>query len=486
MQPLRTLAALEESRLTSRYWNLAGVVLIATAFEFFDFFIIGFISSVVATEWHLSFGDVGVILYTSGFGAIIGSFLGGWLGARHGRRLPFIIGIVATTLFSGATALAPFGAIWYLALFRFVVGAGLGVMVTTGQTIVVELTPARHRTYLAGFAGVGIIPLGTLAASALSATLLPAIGWRGIAAIGAIPCLLCIWAFFAVPESPRWLLEQGRFEEARNEVARLAKRPVDSILLESPSAQRLTEPTVSSGSRSTGYGALHRYRRGAFFTWAAWLGAATATYGVTLWGPTIFSQALKITPAQAAELFIYVSMVGFLGRILFSALPHWIGRRPAGIIMGIGSAVLLFVAALAGGPTATAASVLVVAIAVGNLFVDGGFANLAPASTEIYPTHLRTQAMGLAEISNGFGKIIGPLGLAIIAGTSNVVSPSATESAITPGLLFLGCFSLLVAVAFYVFPETRGKSLESVHLPEGAKAALPGDKSGEMAIPDQP
>jgi putative MFS transporter len=104
----------------------------------------------------------------------------------------------------------------------------------------------------------------------------------------------------------------------------------------------------------------------------------------------------------------------------------------------------------------------VVAFVVGYFFIDGGFANLAPSTPEVFPTHLRSHSSGLAETVNGFGKILGPLGLAVIAGTSNIVNPEATREAITPALYFLAAFSLMTAFAFLLIPETRKKTLEEV------------------------
>ena len=454
------LRAIDESPLTSRYWNFAVLILVATAFEFFDFFIIGFIISIIAPEWELTFGESATVLYAGGVGAIVGSFVGGWWGHRSGRRVPFIVGILVTTLGSGAIALSPVGAVWYLTLLRFMVGVGLGIMVTLALTAMVELTPTKHRTYLAGFATVGLIPIGTLLAASLSAALGPIIGWRGLAAIGAIPAVLAIWAWAVMPESPRWLISRGRAEEARGVVAWLTKRPEGSMSLDVSSDRQA--PETARPPESSNYIALYRYPKSFWFTVLAWLGATTAIYGVTLWGPTIFTLVLDVTPGQAASFFIWVTLGGFVGRITFAALGHWIGRRPAGILMGLGGAALLFAATLTQQATLGPVSLFVVAFVVGYFFIDGGFANLTPSTPEVFPTRLRAHGSGLAEVANGFGKILGPLALAVIAGTSNIVNPEATSQAITPGLYCLAAFSLLTALAFLLIPETRGKTLEAV------------------------
>lgn len=357
------LRAIDESPMTSRYWSFAALILVATAFEFFDFFIIGFIISIIAPEWELTFGATATVLYAGGVGAIVGSFVGGWWGHRSGRRIPFIAGIVITTLSAGAIALSPVGAVWYLSFLRFMVGAGLGIMVTLALTAMVELTPTKHRTWLAGFATVGLIPIGTLLAASLSASLGPIIGWRGLAAIGAIPIVLAIWAWAVVPESPRWLINRGRAEEARGVVAWLTKRPEESMSLDVFSDDQAAD--TAQAPESSNYAALYRYPKSFWFTVLAWLGATTAIYGVTLWGPTIFTLVLGVTPGQAATFFIWVTLGGFVGRITFAALGHWIGRRPAGILMGVGGAAFLIVATLTQQATLGIVSLFVAAFVVG-------------------------------------------------------------------------------------------------------------------------
>ena len=80
-------------------------------------------------------------------------------------------------------------------------------------------------------------------------------------------------------------------------------------------------------------------RRRAALVGVVWLFASTAFYGVYQWGPTIFAQLFKISPREAAGLFIYVSAVGVAGKILFSVLPQMIGRRRSGELMGYGAAI---------------------------------------------------------------------------------------------------------------------------------------------------
>ena len=73
---------------------------------------------------------------------------------------------------------------------------------------------------------------------------------------------------------------------------------------------------------------------------------------------------------------------------------------------------------------------------------------------------LGARASGLGQAANGVGKIVGPLSLALIAGSSNVVSPQATSDAVLPAYLFLAFCMLLVGLSFvFLAVETHGKAM---------------------------
>ena len=101
---------------------------------------------------------------------------------------------------------------------------------------------------------------------------------------------------------------------------------------------------------------------------------------------------------------------------------------------------------------------LVLLLMCSTFCIEGGFSNLAPYTVESYGVSMGARASGLGQTANGFGKIIGPLSLALIAGTSNLVSPQATAAAIFPAFLFLAACMGLVGLSFLVLGvETHGK-----------------------------
>ena len=92
-----------------------------------------------------------------------------------------------------------------------------------------------------------------------------------------------------------------------------------------------------------------------------------------------------------------------------------------------------------------------------DFFNAGGFSNLAPYTPEAYGVRMGARASGLGQGANGAGKIIGPLSLAVIAGTSNVLKPAATEAAVFPAFMFLAYCGLAIGLAFtFLGGETHG------------------------------
>jgi putative MFS transporter len=97
----------------------------------------------------------------------------------------------------------------------------------------------------------------------------------------------------------------------------------------------------------------------------------------------------------------------------------------------------------------------------GDLFFEGGLANLAPYSVEVFGVRLGARSVGLAQAANAIGKMAGPIILAVIAGTSNFVSPQATADSILPAFTFFAGCSLVVGLCFTLIPlETHGKPLQ--------------------------
>ena len=447
------VAIYDKAPLTPRYWISMTLAVLTSVFDFFDFYIVGFLVAVLGPQWHLTFGQTSIILLSAGVGAIVGALAWGALSDRWGRKTLLVSAVVLCGLGAGSVSLIPDGAWGLFAALRFVVGFGVGAGAAVGVPLIVEYTPTRHRTVLAS-ATVIPVSLGVLAASLTAATLVNEIGWRGLAMLGFAPLVPAILIAFIMPESVRWLVTCGRQAEARAIVARTVGVP-EKVLPQSAASGLAGQATPA-----VSFADLLAEPRLFWLTVVVWFAASTANYGVLLWGPTIVALLYGVSIKEAAHLFVFVSLVGMLGRAFFSLLPQWLGRRRCGEIMGYGIAISLGAAGLFFDRTILGYPAFVVLLIPAALFFDGGFSNIAPYSAEIFPVRLSARGVGLAQAANGVGKIAGPLCLALIAGTSNLISPKATIDAVMPAFLFLAVCGLAIGLAFSLLGvETHGKPL---------------------------
>ena len=445
------LSSVEKSRLTPRYYLTIGLLVLQEMFEFYDFFLVGYLVSVLAPGWHLTYGQGAVMLLSSGVGAIFGSLAGGRIADTIGRKKLIWGGGLLFSLGAAGCALIPDGAWILFSMLRFVVGFGSIAAVSAQNPLVVEITPTRYRTFVSSMMVVPVA-LGTMFAAVISSSLLPVIGWRGVAATGAMPIITSLLLAWIAPESVRWLLSRGRNADARREAAKLTGVPEDSITL--PTALPPEKKPVALSE-------LFKDQRRFWWVVVIWTGISTGTYGIQLWGPTILSQLLKITAHEAAEYFIYVSIASFLGRVLFSVLPLYFGRRRSALF-GTSVSFLVMIAIFAFYQDFIAGwSVFALLVVAGAAFYSGSFSNMTPYVVEVFPVSLGARAFGLAQAANGVGKILGPVCLAVIAGSSDVVSPKATADAVAPAFLFLAACELAALIAIYAYRrETHGKPMD--------------------------
>jgi putative MFS transporter len=177
----------------------------------------------------------------------------------------------------------------------------------------------------------------------------------------------------------------------------------------------------------------------------------------------LFVLLLKVTPQQAAKMMILLSAFGFIGRVSFSYFSELMGRRNAGGLLGFGAGFLTILAGYNYDASLMGLSAFWLILAVTFFFADGGFAIVGPYAAEVWPSHLRTSGMGSAYGFGGIGKIIGPVGLALIVGSNNYLKPDVPLPQIPAAFLYLGCWFLMAGAVYYFFGiETKGKSIEEI------------------------
>src|SRR5579875_370116 len=444
------LALYDRAPLNRRYWT--SFILLAAVYilDFFDFFLIAFILSVIGPRWHLTYGKAALILYGSGVGAIVGSLVWGSLSDVFGRKLQIVTGTLICGVSAGLIGLLPTGAFITLAALRILVGFGLAAAITPALTIIVEATPTRWRTGMTSFF-VLTASAGPFLASFAAAALLRPLGWRGLAMLGFVPIAIGALVSIFVPASARWLLAKGRFEEARRAVAGHLGIALEQV--PAPAARPIRAPRASLAE-------LYVQPRLFWQTLLLWGGSTTAAFGYLLWGPTIVALALHTPAPQAARYFVYVSGAAMIGRILVALIVQRIGRRSIGIVFGFVAAIALVLAGYFHAVGIGGFPVFVILVAAAAFFIDGGLANLAPYTIEQYGVRLGARSSGLGHAAAGVGKITGPLILALIAGSGNLIRPKATAAAVFPAFLVLAASMLAVAFAFvFLAVEMHGRAI---------------------------
>jgi MFS transporter, putative metabolite:H+ symporter len=452
--------AYDRAPIGARYWRTFSVLAANQMLDFFDFFIVNYLVLVIVPQWRLTFGQTAVILLNAGVGAVIGALVWGFFADKWGRKPLIVTGTFICAVASMAVALVPDGDWIMFAALRFGVGFGLAASATPSGALIVEYTPTRLRTFAGSFIVVAN-SVGILLAATTSAALLEALGWRGVAALGILPAAVGTLVWLLVPESYLWLMSAGRPADARRAVAAALNVRPDTLPM----------PWVlKPGRQQVSLLELFVNPRRSVLVGLVWLCAAIAFYGVYQWGPTIFAQLLSVSPREAAKLFVYVGLVGVAGKTLFSVLPQWIGRRRCGEVMGYAAAAGLLLTGYFHDTVFLGLPAFVILLMAADLFFEGGLANLAPYSVEVYGVRLGARAVGLQQAANAVGKIVGPIVLAAIAGTNDLVTPKATAEAVFPAFVFFAACSLVVGLCFTaVGIETHGKRLAIDVGPEMAK-----------------
>ena len=448
------LASLDaQEHLSAGQWKLITAATFGIVLEFLDYFLIGFILAFVIGPWHLGLWQSSTILLSSGVGSMIGATLFGWLADKVGRRRIFLTTVTIFTLSTGALIFTPdsieYG--WlYLTAFRFLIGFGAGGLYCVDLPLVQEFVPSRMRGLVSGMV-TSAVPIGFLLGSGLVAFVAPLIGWRGLmvicVALGLVTLLIRAW----IPESPRWLLDNGRGEEARRSIAWATGLPVKSLAL-APQAAVVNPPAFRD---------LFRYPRSVAVSWITNLGMQTGYYGLTLWSPVMIVQFLKVPPSRAAFYMIFVTLSAFAGRVTLSLLSEVIGRRATGMLASFAATAILLLASWFGDQLLGATFLLLGLLIVAYFFGEGGFAIVGPYSAEVWPTQLRAMGMGSAYGFGGIGKIVGPMGLAIIAGSS--ASGGAAAIGVRSAFMYFAIWYVLCGVAYLLLGmETKGQSIEAI------------------------
>lgn len=446
-QGLGSIAARLE-RLPHSRWHVKVRFLIGavTFFEAFDQLLAASALPVLTEDWHLSTGQATFAVTTASVGMLIGALVAGWLGDRIGRVRTVALGVATTGVASLAVALA--NGIELFSLFRFVQGLGIGGVVPVAATYINEIARSDKRGRFVLLYEM-IFPAGLAAASLVAVWVVPNLGWRAMFVIGALPVVVAALLPKQVAESPRWLLTQGRDEEAERVIARIEAEVEKAVgePLPQPSGAP-AEEVVRGRLRDLFTG---RYLRRTTVLSALWFVAYYVNHGISTWLPSLYTKNFGLDLTTALVYTLLSNVTGLIGTFAVALVIDRIGRRPALVAALAGTALALGTLALAG---VTSGLQVAVFASCTTFFVYAINAGLYLYSPELYPTSNRARGAAFGGLWNRLGVILGPITVGAVLGSGGSLSLVFAQLACVAGA---GAVIALFAV------ETKGRTLEELN-----------------------
>jgi MFS family permease len=460
------------ARLDRLRWSNAhlGLLLALGAGWMFDSFEINLVGGVInplGEHFHATTSQSSFILWIWLVGILFGAMIGGRLADQFGRRRLFLVTLLWYCLFTLLTAASPTLQVLYV--FRFLTALGVGAEYPVINAAIAEFMPARTRgrasAGVMNFWPVGAILSGLVAYVILNAFALPnTVNWRYGFAIGGILALVVLYFRRRLPESPRWLLSQGRVAEAEAIVSRLELAA--GIDPAAPHELAAAEQQAAPNLRQALSELFRRYPGRLALGCALDLSEAFGYYGVFALLSIVVLKKVQYTNGEIPFFFILGNVGALAGGIVMTIWFDKLGRRwTVGLYYALAAAgVGLLAVATNSGSKAW----VLVAFMISSAFCTAAWTSAYPTFTELFPTHLRAAGVGFSVGIGRIGAAYGTLYLPSLA-----VSLGATASY----LLIVGFWMIgLVAIIIWTIRhgvEGAGKPLDAVSVRHGHLEAPP-------------
>ncbi|KVH02884.1 MFS transporter [Burkholderia sp. BCCIQ04A] len=366
------------------------VIGIGLFFDMYEIFLVSTIGSALQHEYGLSrqSADFKLLLASAFIGMFVGAMCLGSLADRIGRRKAFLLTLGWYSAFSLVGAFSVSADM--LVACRFLTGIGVGAIYPVADSFLSEILPKDKRGRLAAWAYttsyVAVPLVGFLALWLNPLHVAGVAGWRIILAVGSLGAVYVLLVQHRLPESPRWLLAQGRTADAHAALRRFAQSagvPVPEHFAEPVQPQR----PLGLGERIA---LLRRRPYGARYVMLAifHLFQGFGYYGFgTLAGTVVKSRGFDVTDST---LFIALSFIGYpIGSLLSIPLLNWIERRTLVIVSILSIAVFGLCFAYSGN------TVLIVGFGFLTTCASNVFSNAYHVyQAEIFPAGVRSTAIG--------------------------------------------------------------------------------------------
>ncbi|MGH9468791.1 MAG: sugar porter family MFS transporter [Terriglobia bacterium] len=409
----------------------------------FDTAVIAGTTQGLTHQYHLSPATLGITVSGALWGTILGAMLAGIPGDRYGRRDSLRLMAVLYLISALGCAFA-----WgwsALVVFRFVGGLGIGGSSVLGPMYIAEVSPPAWRGRLVMFFQFNIV-FGILLAYfsnyVISLQGFGDLSWRWMLGVAAIPAAVFFATLFAIPRSPRWLMKEGRANEARR-VLRMTGEPDVEAEIES----------IAESIRSArGQDALFRrkYRFPIFLAVTiAMFNQLSGINAILYYLNDIFARA-GFSQVSGDLQAVAVGATNLVFTIIAMALIDRVGRKALLLIGSVGTAASLAgvsVVFFTGRHDNLLVWFLMAYIA---FFGSSQGAVIWVYISEVFPNSVRAKGQSLGCFSHWFMN-------ALISGIFPLM---AAASGAYPFMFFGAMMVAQFFVVLFIYPETKGISLE--------------------------
>jgi MFS family permease len=411
----------DHERPTAAHRRILAFAWSAWCTGFFSLMLLSFVLKAIQNELGLS-KDALAPLTAVGVGMTgVGGLLFGWMSDRLGRRMSMAVSIAAFSLGNLACGLAP--NLEMLILARAVAGLGIGGTWGAGQAMLGETIPPALRGRYGALAQSGA-PAGLGLAAIMGSFLAPAVGWRTVFLISALP-LVVVFLWRRLPESDLWLEHRRRLHDGRldgHELER-ARRPV--------LAQLVAGDMIGLFSRAF---LLTAFNMSAYWFAVVWLPRYLQEgRGLSIFGSGWWTLA-----------FVAGSVTGYL---TFGWFSDRVGRRRAfAAYCGVTALGLALVLSEAVSSSAALGLACMVVAGIGT----GTWSCYGPYFSELFPTRVRGAAMSvIMNVTRGV-QFVAPFVIAAVAGRWGLAG----------GIALAAGFAVLAGAWVWTLPETAGARIE--------------------------
>ena len=342
----------------------------------------------------------------------LGGLLFGVVADRIGRTRSLMVSILVYSLASAACAFSH--SVTQLAVFRFVLGLGMGGEWTAAAALIAETWRPEHRGKALGVMQ-SAYAIGEAIAALVVRLVLPNFGWRAVFLVGVLPALLVFWVQSSVPEPTLW---------SERRLVRTQRPPLRLLL---------SGKVLRTGLLATAMNTCCLFGYWGLFTWIpAYLSLPPAQGG----------RGLSLV--RTTTFFLVLCAGKFLGYTAFGFFADAWGRRKSYFAYLLIAAMLVPIYGMTSRPT-----LLLLLGPLVAFFGTGFFSGYAAITSEIFPGEIRAAAMGLSY----------NVGRGISAIAPFAVGALAIKHGIGPAFLLQAGAFLVAAMLSLMLPETRGNRL---------------------------